>query len=95
MEAKEQAMLVRIHGRVQGVSFRVWTRMEAEKLGLGGWVRNEDDGTVRALIAGPEPAISKMLERFWQGPPGASVANVTFENVDVSEGTGTFRITTS
>lgn len=93
MQDKGQAMLVRIYGRVQGVSFRVWTRMEAERLGLSGWVRNEDDGTVGALIAGPEAAVSKMLKQFRQGPPGASVSNVTFEKVDVDEVPDTFRIT--
>ena len=30
---------VHITGRVQGVNFRFWTREEAVRLGLGGWVR--------------------------------------------------------
>ena len=52
MPGERKAILVRIRGRVQGVSFRVWTKMEAEKLGLTGWVRNEADGSVAALVAG-------------------------------------------
>ena len=47
------AVRVRITGRVQGVYFRGWTRDEAARLGLDGWVRNEADGSVTALIAGP------------------------------------------
>jgi acylphosphatase len=47
-----RAALVRISGRVQGVSFRFWTRQEAERLNLNGWVRNEPDGSVQALVAG-------------------------------------------
>jgi len=90
---EQKALLVRIHGRVQGVSFRVWTRMEAEKLGLTGWVRNEDDGTVTALIAGPDAAVSAMLKQFWRGPPGASVFRVSSERVDVGEVPESFRIT--
>lgn len=93
MEDEQKAMLVRIHGRVQGVSFRVWTRMQAERLGLTGWVRNEDDGTVTALVAGPAAAVSAMLKQFWQGPPGASVSRVSSEHVDVGEAPDSFRIT--
>jgi acylphosphatase len=39
MEDGRKAVRVRLMGRVQGVSFRVWTRTEAERLGLSGWVR--------------------------------------------------------
>ncbi|MBB3393776.1 MULTISPECIES: acylphosphatase [unclassified Rhizobium] len=79
MGKDRKAVLVRISGRVQGVSFRVWTRARAEQLGLVGWVRNEDDGTVKALIAGPQTAVSAMLKEFWKGPPGASVVAVEVE----------------
>jgi len=76
MTAANHAFLVRITGRVQGVSYRVWTRNEARALGLTGWVRNEADGSVLALIAGSSSATAAMLERFWRGPAGASVTNV-------------------
>ena len=88
-----KAILVRIHGKVQGVSFRVWTRTEAEKLRLTGWVRNENDGTVTALIAGPDGAVLTMLKQFRQGPPGASVSSVTSEAVEVGEVPDNFNIT--
>ncbi|TIX83542.1 MAG: acylphosphatase, partial [Mesorhizobium sp.] len=67
MEDGRKAVRVRLSGRVQGVSFRVWTRTEAEKLGLSGWVRNEDDGSVTALIVGAEGAVSTMMNRLWEG----------------------------
>lgn len=82
MGEERKAIQVRIDGRVQGVSFRVWTRTEARKLGLAGWVRNEDDGSVTALVVGTEAAISAMMTRFRKGPNGASVSSVTSENVD-------------
>ncbi|MGW9231244.1 acylphosphatase [Pseudorhizobium sp. NPDC055634] len=66
----------RIRGRVQGVGYRAWTRSEAERLGLAGWVRNEPDGTVAALLAGPAEAVDAMIERLRNGPPGASVSAV-------------------
>ncbi|TJV10205.1 MAG: hypothetical protein E5Y18_23585 [Mesorhizobium sp.] len=63
MEDGRKAVRVRLMGRVQGVSFRVWTRTEAEGLGLSGWVRNQEDGSVTALIVGAESAVSTMLDR--------------------------------
>ncbi|MBB4568043.1 acylphosphatase [Rhizobium leucaenae] len=88
-----EAALVRITGRVQGVSFRVWTRNEASRLGLAGWVRNEADGSVLALIAGPNTAISTMIERFWHGPPGASVSSVEKKPAALTQTPTRFRIT--
>jgi acylphosphatase len=89
----DKALLVSITGRVQGVSFRFWTQGEAERLGLSGWVRNEPDGSVKALIAGPDEAVAAMLEAFWQGPRGAVVTDVAAETADAGEAPAGFRIT--
>ena len=78
------AKLVRITGRVQSVSFRVWTKGEAERLGLRGWVRNEPDGSVSALIAGLEASVTAMLERFQSGPRGAAVVSVVGQDADAT-----------
>ncbi|MBZ9990280.1 acylphosphatase [Mesorhizobium sp. BH1-1-5] len=79
MQGEQRAVRVRISGKVQGVSYRVWTRGEAMRLGLTGWVRNERDGSVTALIAGADIAVSTMIERLWQGPRGALVSKVEIE----------------
>ena len=89
----ERTYKVHITGRVQGVSFRFWAREEARRLGLGGWVRNEPDGSVTALIAGSDSAVSLMLERFWQGPAGAVVADVRAEPADGTVAPSGFSIT--
>ncbi|MDK1385436.1 acylphosphatase [Sinorhizobium sp. 8-89] len=93
MAEDRKAALVRITGRVQGVAFRVWTRDEAARLGLAGWVRNERDGSVTALIAGPEAAISTMLSRFWKGPPAARVSKVESEDASSVHAPVGFHIT--
>jgi acylphosphatase len=88
-----RAVRVRVTGRVQGVSFRIWTRDEAERLGLDGWVRNEPDGSVAAFLAGSDEAVTAMLERLWQGPRGAMVADVSTEATDTASAPVGFRIT--
>ncbi|MDX8524641.1 acylphosphatase [Mesorhizobium sp. MSK_1335] len=79
MQGKQRAVRARVSGTVQGVSYRIWTRDEAIRLGLTGWVRNESDGSVSALIAGADAAVAAMIERLWQGPRGALVSNVEIE----------------
>jgi acylphosphatase len=76
MTATAYAFLVRVTGRVQGVSYRAWTRTQALQLGLTGWVRNEADGSVTALIVGSSVSTAAMLESFWIGSRGSSVSNV-------------------
>jgi acylphosphatase len=95
MRAGHKAAIARASGRVQGVSFRIWTRAEATKLGLTGWVRNESDGSVTALIVGSETAVSALAKKLWAGPASASVSNVTFEVIDLKEEPTSFRITTT
>lgn len=93
MPLDQKAVLVRITGRVQGVSFRVWTQREAKRLGLNGWVRNERDGSVSTLISGSEEAVASMLEACWQGPPGADVRSVVPEPADPADVPAGFNIT--
>ncbi len=77
MATEPTAMIVSVSGRVQGVSFRAWTKSEAEARGLVGWVRNEADGSVSALIEGPPDAVATMMKALEQGPPLARVENVS------------------
>ncbi|MFA1624173.1 acylphosphatase [Rhizobium mongolense] len=95
MTDDRKATLVHISGRVQGVSFRIWTKTQAQRFGLTGWVRNEDDGSVTALIAGQDAAVSAMLKQFWNGPVGASVSSVVTEQASLDEAPSDFRITSS
>jgi acylphosphatase len=65
-----------IRGRVQGVGYRYWTRRTATARGLEGWVRNRRDGSVEAVLAGPEQAVSEMIALCRRGPSAAHVDSV-------------------
>ena len=50
-----------VHGRVQGVGFRWWTRSRALELGLTGYAANQADGRVLVVAQGPREAGEKLL----------------------------------
>ncbi len=77
---------VRIEGRVQGVGYRMWTQRTARRLGLAGWVRNRRDGAVEAVFQGADEAVTAMLVRCQEGPPGSRVTRVAV----MGEGVGAF-----
>ncbi|MDY6862910.1 MAG: acylphosphatase [Thermodesulfobacteriota bacterium] len=65
-----------IEGRVQGVFYRVYTREEAEKNGIKGWVRNLHTGEVEVVAEGEEKSVKKLIAWCKKGPPHANVKNV-------------------
>jgi len=68
-----------IRGDVQGVGFRYFLAREARTLGLRGWVRNRDDGSVEFVAEGARPDLERLLEAARRGPGHARVAGVTTE----------------
>jgi acylphosphatase len=75
--SKPVAYRVAISGRVQGVGFRDATRRRALQLGLLGWVRNDDDGTVLVHAEGPETAVLELVAFLHDGPRGAGVTEMS------------------
>lgn len=76
-----QIVKVRAHifvsGLVQGVFFRSYTRQEANRRNVKGWVRNLTDGRVEVLIEGEEDDVKKMIESCRKGSSHARVKNLT------------------
>jgi acylphosphatase len=77
--SREITVRLRISGRVQGVAYRIWAERQASLLFLSGWVRNRRDGSVEAVLSGPEEAVRDMIGRCYRGPPLARVAAVSQE----------------
>lgn len=65
-----------ISGKVQGVFYRDSTRVQANQLGLGGWVRNLDDGRVELKAFGADHQLQKLVSWLEQGPMLARVSDV-------------------
>ena len=53
-----------ISGKVQGVFFRDNTRKKAEELGLKGYAKNLEDGTVEVVAEGNEEKINDLIKRM-------------------------------
>ena len=68
-----------VRGRVQGVGFRYALADEARSRDLRGWVRNRRDGTVEALLVGPDGDVEALIDWARRGPPAARVADVSVE----------------
>ena len=70
-----------IHGWVQGVYFRAFTKAQAACPGLPGWVRNRRDGTVEACFEGEKEKVDQMVAWCRRGSPSSRV-----EQVEVTQG---------
>jgi DNA ligase D-like protein (predicted 3'-phosphoesterase) len=78
-KAKGKGVRARVRGRVQGIGLREATVRRAGELGVLGWVRNEDDGTVLVHAEGPDEAVDVLVEWLGERPRGAAVEAVEVE----------------
>lgn len=74
--ARGQRLDARVHGRVQGVGFRVFVLRVARALGLRGWVANEPGRQVRVVAEGPPDRLAELVLALHAGPPAALVERV-------------------
>lgn len=68
-----------ISGLVQGVSFRYFIKINAQKLGITGWVQNTEDGGLEAVFCGEKEQIEQMIDICKKGPMLAEVKNLGFD----------------
>lgn len=81
-----------IEGRVQGVGFRYFTKTNAQKIGLTGWVKNRADGRVEAIFEGPKEEVLTMIEQCQKGPRASEVNNIDLKWEEVDSTINSFQI---
>src|SRR3954469_20875440 len=79
------ALRLRIEGMVQGVGYRAFVVSEARRLGLDGWVRNRSDGTVEALVSGPQKVVEALVQLAMHGHPPSRVKSVDIHNEEKAQ----------
>jgi acylphosphatase len=71
-----------ISGKVQGVFFRETSRKMAEKLNIRGWIKNNPDGKVEAVVTGTGETVEEFIKWCKAGPEKAKVDKVEIEKLN-------------
>ena len=69
-------VLLKIHGKVQGVFFRAETKKKADSLSLAGWVKNAADSTVECLAEGEKEKLQQLIDWCYEGSEAAKVDKI-------------------
>ena len=72
-----------ISGHVQGVFFRAQTKEHADAIGLVGWVRNCEDGSVEVHAEGSSELLAALEEWLHVGPPAAEIHDVASKQTEL------------
>ena len=67
---------IKISGLVQGVFLRYSVKQKAEKLGLVGYAKNLEDGSVEIVVCGDKDKINELINWCRIGPDLAKVKDV-------------------
>ena len=86
-----KTLRVKITGTVQGVFFRKFVKENADELGVSGYIRNMDDGSLEIVIEGRDEVVNDMLARCKKGPSHSEVEEVESEEIK-HQGFGGFKV---
>ncbi len=85
MQENKKHYNISVYGKVQGVFFRAETQKQAERLGITGYVSNQEDGSVYIEAEGKEEELNRLLEWAKEGSRLAKVENISFDEGKVKE----------
>lgn len=89
----EKEIEVRINGQVQGVKFRDYAKRRADELGVVGYVKNMDDGSVEVVAQGEEKSLGEFARLLKKGPVFSKVEDFEIEwHDDLSDAMTEFTI---
>lgn len=88
MSARKLARLYRVRGQVQGVGFRYFVERAAHALGVNGYVRNLDDGSVEVYASGNADQLAELAGHLWKGPRWAEVRGVDESEAPIEQHSG-------
>jgi acylphosphatase len=75
---------ITIQGKVQGVFFRASTKEVADKMHIGGWVKNSPLGHVEIMATGTDEQIDHFVNWCRQGPEMAIVSDVSVLDIPLT-----------
>ena len=76
MQGMKKEVYCIVHGDVQGFLFRQFAKEKADGLGVFGYVKNLEDGTVEVVAQGDESILKVFLESISAGPEDAQVDSI-------------------
>lgn len=83
---------IKVFGKVQQVGYRLWLQAFAIQYGVLGWVRNNLNGEVEALLIGDEETITNLIEQCYMGPPNCAVEKILVSDSDANYDIKSFEI---
>jgi len=81
-----------IHGKVQGVGFRLWLRNVANSLNLAGSCRQLPDGNCEAIVQGERSLVKQFIVACKRGPAEATVERIEVSPQPVDPKLGGFHV---
>lgn len=87
MEVKTKFKTIKflVYGYVQGVNYRAFVKRLAEDLGLTGFVRNLENGSVEIVANISEDKLTYFLMKLYEGTAFSKVRNIQFEELPYQE----------
>ncbi|MEM1804927.1 MAG: acylphosphatase [Candidatus Aenigmatarchaeota archaeon] len=77
------AVKMKLYGKVQKVGFRFFLSKHAERLGIKGYAKNLEDGSLECHFEGNEEKVREIIELAKKGPPLAKVKKYEIYKTDI------------